>query len=221
MYATVPFAYIAFALIERRRWKEDRSELTDQLVLLALAGFSMFLAIAPSPSLTRLSTVSPPALVLLAWLLNRPGKIAGGLKTCLGAVAVALAVGTAIHYQTRWRAVLGLPGGRTALSDPALYEEYRWVLTHTHPGQFFYGMPPIFLPFHLVIDTSDYTRPEQVDAAVQALKQHAVPLMITRGPIEGPVSESDHSGPFRDYVLGNYRMTRTFPNGDQVWEKTP
>ena len=74
MYATVPFAYIAFALIERRRWKEDRSELTDQLVLLALAGFFMFLAIAPSPSLMRLSTVSPPALVLLAWLLNRPGK---------------------------------------------------------------------------------------------------------------------------------------------------
>ena len=84
----------------------------------------------------------------------------------------------------------------------------------------------MYLPFHLVnptavegIDTSDYTRPEQVDAAVQALKQHAVPLMITRGPIEGPVSESDHSGPFRDYVLGNYRVTRTFPNGDRVWEK--
>lgn len=186
----------------------------------------MFLAIAPSPSLLRLSTVSPPALILLAWLLNRPGRIATGLKTSLAAAAVAFAVATAIHYQTRWRAYLDLPAGRTAFSDPVQYEEYRWVLGHTRPGQFFYGMPPMYLPFHLVnptavegIDSSDYTRPEQVDAALQALEKHPVPLMIVRDIIDSPTSASDHSGPFRDYVRENYRVTRTFTNGDRVWER--
>ena len=228
VYATVPFVYLVFALVERRHSKKNGGQPPDQSALLALAGFAMFLAIAPSPSLLRLSTVSPPALILLAGLLNRPGKITSGLKTLLATLAVALAVATPVHYQTRWRAYLDLPAGRTAFSDPIQYEEYRWVLAHTHPGQFFYGMPPMYLPFHLVnptavesIDSSDYTRPAQVDAALQALEQHPAPLMIIRGPIVGSVSESDHSGPFRDYVLGNYRVTRTFPNGDRVWEKAP
>ncbi|HEY6272294.1 MAG TPA: hypothetical protein VIX19_09905 [Terriglobales bacterium] len=226
VYATVPLVYLTFALAALRRWKGDRDGLDDRLVLVALAGFSMFLAIAPSPSLLRLSTVSPPALILLVWLLNRPGKIASGLNTSLAAAAIALAVATPIHYQTRWRAYLDLPAGRTAFSDPVQYDEYHWVLGHTHPGQFFFGMPPMYLPFHLLnptavegIDASDYTRPEQVGAALQALERHPVPLMVTRGPIDSPTSESDHSGPFQDYVRENYRVTRIFANGDRAWER--
>lgn len=226
VYAGVPLAYIFFALRMRRHSTKDKTDITDQPVLLALGGFSMLLAIAPAPSLLRLSTVSPPALILLVWLLNQPSGMARILRTSLGAAAVALAIATAVHYQTRWRAHLDLPAGRTAFSDRVQYEEYRWVLDHTHPGQFFYGMPPMYLPFHMLnpaaiegIDPSDYTRPEQVAEVLQALQLHPVPIMIMRGLIDDPTSESDHSGSFRDYVRENYEVTKTFPNRDRVWER--
>ena len=227
VYATVPLVYVIFILVMWRRRERNRNEPWDQLSLLALTGLAMFLPIAPSPSLLRLSSVSPPAMILLTWLLSRTGKIAGKLQTVLGVAAVLVAVATPVHYQTRWRAYLDLPAGRTAFSDAAQYEEYRWLLAHTHPGQYFFGMPPMYLPFHLlnptavvVFDTSDYTRPEQVAAGIQALEDHPVPMIVLRGPIDdsSPLP-SDHTGPFRKYVHENYRVTRTFSNGDVVWER--
>jgi hypothetical protein len=227
VYATVPVVYIVFALDMRRRCKKDRDVPWDQLVLVALTGFALFLAIAPSPSIKRLSTVSPPAMILLAWLLNKPGKIASKLKAMLGALAVAAAIAAPVYNQTRWRAYLDFPAGRTALLDSSQYEEYGWMLSHTHPGQFFFGMAPMYLPLHLLnptavegFDPSEYTRPEWVVAGVQALRAHLVPLIILRVsdqyllPVDSP-----HLDPFRHYLRQNYRLTRTFPNGDDVWER--
>jgi hypothetical protein len=227
VYATVPLVYLIFAVDMRRRWRRATSKPWDQLVLVALTGFALFLSVAPSPAVKRLSHVSPPAMILLVWLLDRPGKAASRLKPILGGLAVAVAIAASVYNQTRWRAYLDLPAGRTAFWDPVDYDEYRWMLVHTHPGQYFFGMQPMYVPLHLLnptavegFDPSEYTRPEWVVAGVQALRTHLVPLIILRASDYYLLpTGSPRLDPFRDYLRQNYRVTRTFPNGDDVWER--
>jgi hypothetical protein len=229
MYASVPLVYIAFAAVARKQWSPGLDESRRRVMLVALVGFAMFIGIASEPSGKRLATVTPLALVLLAWLLDRPGKIAGYTKKMLAVVAILLAVVAPVRLQARQHPYLDLPAGRAAFSDPAQFQEYRWLLNRTRPGQYFFGMPPYFTAFHLVnpaaiegFHPSDYTRPEQVVALVEALKAHPVPLIVfrqSRSYLFVPDSEQNHLGPFRDYVSGNYRMVKTFPSGDEMWEK--
>jgi hypothetical protein len=229
MYATVPLVYLVFLLTMRRQWKNGQNVPWNQLLLLTLTGLGMFLAVASAPSMKRISTVSAPAMILLVWLVNRLGRSRARVKTLLLIAALALAVVPALHTQFRWRVYLNLPAGRMALVDPILYEEYVWMLAHTHPGEFFFGMPPFYTPFHLrnpaateSIDPTEYTRPEQVAALVRALESNPVPVLILRQSAEllHPArASSDHLDPFRAYLLKNYHLTRTFQNGDDVWQK--
>jgi hypothetical protein len=229
VYCTVPLVYLVVLLVLRRQWRKDRTRPSKQLLLITVTGIAMFLAIAPSPSIKRLSTVSPPAMILLAWLLNRPTRVFAVVKMTLATLAAALAVTAAVHSQTRPKTYLDLPSGWTALVDSTLIEEYRWVLTHTHPAQFFWGMPPFYVLFHLQnpaatesVDTSEYTRPEDIAAVLRALQQHNVPIIVL--PSERPYpltvnSPSNHALPFVAYLHANYRLTRIFANGDELWEK--
>jgi hypothetical protein len=243
VYITVPLVYILFFLVmyrQRLRWPLVP---WDRLVLIALTGLGMFLAIASAPSMKRLSTAGAPAMILLAWLLdewwlNRTRKVPpvfnyGAKKIraerlLLLAVA-AFALEPALHNQLRPHGYLNLPAGRTAFSDRLLYAEYAWVLANTHPGQFFFGMPPFYIAFHIrnpaatdAVESTEYTRPEQVAALVQALKSHPVPLLILNKSLDlmYPADpSSDHAGAFRAYVLQNYRLVLRFPTGDDVWQK--
>ena len=227
VYATVPLACIVFLLTTRRRWK-DRTEPWPELVLIAITGIFMFLAIAPSPSMKRLASVAPPAMILLVWMLSQAGKGRRWIRVGLSLAAIVMTLGSPVRMQTRHYDFLDLPGGRTAFRDPLEYQEYSWILQHTHPGQFFFGMP-MHLPFQLMnpaaIDgfaPSEYTRPEQVTEMVRALQAHPTPLMILSSTKKYPLSTglpSDHLGPFRDYLYGNYRLTQTFATGDEVWER--
>jgi hypothetical protein len=168
-------------------------------------------------------------MILLVWLLNQPVKPMDRLQAILATAAFAVAIAAPIRAQARWRACLDLPAGRSALQDLTLYEEYSWVLKHTHPGQYFWGMAPLYPPFHLQnpaaidgFDTSEYTRPEQVAALVQALEKRDPPLLIlpqSLNLLRPTGSPSDHLRPFRVYLCHNYHLTRTFPNGDGVWER--
>lgn len=213
-----------------RRWKKHHGEPWEQLLLIELTGLAMFLAISPSPSIKRLSTVGAPAMILLAWLVNKPGKAARRFRIALAILAVAASIAAPIHTQLQWHAALDLPAGRTALRDPVRYEEYLWVLHHTHPGQFFFGMPPMYLPFHMRnpteiegFDFTRYTRPDQVDAAVRVLEKRRLPLIILPPGYEVHFSKGSWSArlaPFWDYLRQNYRRTRTFQDGDEVWERT-
>ncbi|HET6207734.1 MAG TPA: hypothetical protein VFD98_13055 [Terracidiphilus sp.] len=228
VYCTVPAVYLVFLFV-RRRWKGYDTGSRSLLMLVAFTGIAMFFAIASEPSVKRLSTVSPPAMILLAWLLDRPARGAIYFRTGLGAVAAAMAIAVCVRVQTRHPACLDLPGGRTAFVDSTLVEEYSWVLAHTHPGQFFWGMPPFYMPFRLQnpstiqsFHTSEYTRPEDVAALVPALQRHDVPIIILASEEKYPLTvggASNHLGPFVSYLRANYRETRTFANGDEVWEK--
>ncbi len=187
----------------------------------------MFLTVASAPSLKRLATVSPPAMILLSWLLNRSGKAVAGLRILLATTAISLAIAVPVHLQTRSPYYLNLPAGRAALVDPSLYVEYLWLLENTHPGEYFFGLPPFYSAFHMlnpapVVDfhASDYTRPWQVAALIEALQSHQVSMLVlrrTRDFLWATGSPSDHLQPLRIYVSQNYRLTKTFPTGDEVW----
>lgn len=229
VYCTVPLVYLVFLLVMlRQRWK-DRNTPWDQLFLITVTGIAMFLAIAQSPSIKRLSTVSPPAMILLAWILNKPTRAFAAVKMTLTAMAAGLAVTAAVHSQTRPKFYLDLPAGRTAFVDTTVKEEYRWVLTNTHPAQFFWGLPPLYVPFHLQnpaatesLDTTEYTRPEDIAAVLQALQQHNVPVIILPSERLYPLTvntSSNHALAFVGYLHANYRLTRIFANGDELWEK--
>jgi hypothetical protein len=227
VYATVPLACIVFLVTTHRRWK-DRTEPWPELVLISLTSIFMFLAVAASPSIKRLISVGPSSMIPLVWMLSRPGRITRLLKAGLASAALVLALVGPVRTQVRWSLDLDLPGGRTAFTDRGQYEEYAWVLAHTHPGQFFIAMP-MYLPFHLLnpapvggFDTSEYTRPEQVTALVRALETHSVPLIIlpsSKKYLHATGLPSDHLGPFRDYLCRNYALTQTFATGDELWEK--
>jgi hypothetical protein len=227
VYATVPLVYFVFLIGKRRLLKEEGGERRDKLLLVAMTGLAMFLAVASSPSLKRLATVSPPAMILLAWLLNQPGKAVAGLRILLASTAVALAIAIPVHVQTRSPFYLNLPAGRAALFDPALYEEYRWLLGDTYPGEYFFGLTPFYTAFHMlnpapVVDfhASDYTRPWQIAALIEALENHQVSMLVLRRTHDflwAAGSPSDHLEPLRIYVSRNYRLTKTFLTGDEVW----
>ena len=229
VYCTVPLVYLVFLLVMRRQWRKDRTRPWNQLLLITVTGIAMFLAIAPSPSIKRLSTVSPPAMILLVWLLNKPTRVFAVVKMALATLAAALAVTAAVHSQTRPKFYLDLPAGRTAFVDTTAKEEYCWVLTNTHPAQFFWGLPPLYVPFHLQnpaatesLDTTEYTRPEDIAAVLQALQQHNVPVIILPSERLYPLTvntSSNHALAFVGYLHANYRLTRIFANGDELWEK--
>ena len=140
-----------------------------------------------------------------------------------------MAVAIPTRVQTRTYLCLDLPAGRAAFTDVALYEEYRWLLENTHPGQFFFGLPPLYSAFHMQnpaaiegFHTSEYTRPQQISALVEALESHYVPLLILRRSRDflfTKDSPSNHLEPIRVYVARNYQLTKTFPTGDEVWQR--
>jgi len=229
MYGTIPLVYILFLMVAGRRWPDLSYEGRRKLLLVVVLGIAMFVAIAPSPSVKRLATVSPPGMIVLAWLLDRPGKIATYVKLGLSAVALVLAIAIPVRVQTKWHGYLDLPGGRTAFLDPGLYEEYRWLPGNTHPGQYFFGLPPLYYAFHMRnpaeiegYHASEYTRPQQVIALVEALERHSVPLMVIRQSdtlLRETGSPSDHLTAFRVYLKQNYQLTHTFSTGDDVLER--
>jgi hypothetical protein len=229
VHAAVPLVYVIFFLAIRRRREKEPNQPWNRLFLISLTGMAMFLAIASSPSWKRLSTVSPPALILIAWFLSRPGKVRTVCRIGLGTAALILALAAAVRTQTRWHGYLSLPVGRTAFDDSGRHEEYGYILGRTHPGQLLFGTPPVLFAFGLqnpapidVFIPAEYTRPEQVNATIQALETYRVPMLMLNRQMYGQfvaMSASDHLDPLRAYLRQNYRLTRQFENQDELWER--
>jgi hypothetical protein len=130
-------------MYRRRRIEPDQP--WNQLLLLAITGLAMFLAVAPCLSVMRVSCASFPGMILLAWLLNRWGK----KGRALAALSLAIAVYLPLRNQTMHWHYLDLPAGRTAILDPNRYEVYRSMAENTHPGQMYFGVGRLALPLWL------------------------------------------------------------------------
>jgi hypothetical protein len=229
VHLTVPLVYVICIVIMLRRSKNEPGGAGNKIWLLVLAGLAMFLAVASSPGWKRLATSSPPAVILLTWLLNRSGRTMAKCKIGLAAVAIVIALAGAVRIQTRGTTFLNLPIGKTAFVDSARYEEYRYAMGRTCRGQFMFGPPPILFALQVqnpapidVFIPFEYTRPEQVTATIQALEVNKVPmLMLHPSMFTDPDSDpaSDHLDPIRAYLAGSYRVTTTFKTGDELWER--
>ncbi len=232
MHAVLPIVYLRFFIRYRREAHTRPLEPWDRLMLLNIMGLFLLLGIAPAPSWFRLCAVSLPALILLAWLVSLPGKFRQALARSLWVAALMLTIAEPWRSQHHWRAYLDLPTGRTAFLNPLLHDSYKWVSDHTRPSEFFFE--GVWADFYFALDlrnpaevpsvrANDFTRPEQVQNLVQALEKYRVRFVLwslgldTVGKHYYP--PGDHLGPLRAYLRDRYRVVKTFPNAEQVWER--
>ncbi len=229
VYLTVPLVYLVFLRVMYRRRRIEPGEPWNQLLLLAITGLALFLAVAPCLSVMRVSSASLPGMVLLAWLLNRWGRQGRVAAGALAALSLAIAVYLPIRNQTMHWHYLDLPAGRTAILDPNRYEVYRWMAENTHPGQMYFGMGPLALPLWLQTPAPisapvpyEYDRPEHIAASITAIETNRVPLLLLKPYryLAGTWGYTDdHLRPFQAYVDQHYRCIKTFPAGFEVWER--
>jgi hypothetical protein len=229
IYAAVPLVYLVFFRVMYCYRRAEPKQPWNQLLLLAITGLALFLAVAPCLSVMRVASASLPGMILLAWLLNRchrPGRIAAAT---LATISLAIAIYLPIRNQTMHWHYLSLPAGRTAILDPNRYELYRWMANNTHPGQMYFGIGPMSLPLHLQIPAPiespvpyEYDRPEHIAASIAAIETNRIPLLLLRPYLylAGTWGYTDeHLQPFRTYVEQHYRLTKTFPAGFEVWQR--
>jgi len=224
IHALVPGIYVLFFLRYRRERPLYKDESWSRIVLVNVIGVALFLSVATAPAYNRLYTVSVPAIITLVWFCTR---LRGGpkLATALTAIALVLVCVKPVVTQTRWRAFLDLPAGRTAFADAAQYEKTKWVAEREQPSDYFFGdelvsflldlRNPARVPF---LRPSAYTRPEEVQDLLQALEAHKVRL-IGWYPVLDTSRPGDALAPVRLYLLNHYHVAITFPNGYKMWAR--
>jgi hypothetical protein len=229
LYLTVPLVYLVFLRVMYRRRRIEPDQPWNQLLLLAITGLALFLAVAPCLSVMRVSSASLPGMVLLAWLLNRWGRKGRVAAGALAALSLAIAVYLPLRNQTmRWH-YLDLPAGRTAILDPNRYELYRWMAENTHPGQMYFGVGPMALPLWLQTPAPisapipyEYDRPEHIAASIAAIENNRVPLLLLKPYryLAGTWGYTDdHLRPFQAYLDQHYRYIKTFRAGFELWQR--
>jgi hypothetical protein len=233
VHILIPGIYLVFWVRYRKESRRQPQHPWDRLMLVSLTGFFLFMSIAPAPSFFRLCEVSLPAWILLVWLLTFPAKPERVLARFACMFAFLMVILEPVKAQRRLGPYLTLPPGRAAIPETDLRELYKWLSEHTRPSEWFFEASwsdtyfalglhnPAPVPF---ITNTDYTRPEQVGAVVEALETAHVRLVLWSPWLEVPegVSTSgDHLGPLRDYLRSHYHVVTTFTDGKQIWERDP
>jgi hypothetical protein len=229
IYAVVPYVYFVGLYRMWRRWDVMPVVLRQRLVLMQLVGLALFLSVVNGPRFHRLCMVAPPAILVCVWLLSGSVRRMGWWVLC--GLGVGFAVLLAVSRQVQPHVVLHLPIGRTAFSDGQEAREVQWVAERTQPSEFFFNQ--VTLAMYLALENptasefandDDFTRPEQVDAIVQALHEHAPRFVVLAQEGARAVEAGDHSAPFRRYVHENYHLAEVFPLNrgsryEEVWER--
>lgn len=227
IHLLIPLVYILFFV---RYWRQGRlqpQEPWERLMLINITGLCLFLTIASAPAWNRLYTVSLPALIMLVWFLNFPFKVERALLRILWAAVLVLAIAWPIVTQTRWRASLDLPTGRTVFLDPGGYQETKWLQERTHPSDYFFGNQLLCFALRLrnpsrvaYVTPFAFTRPEQVLNVVQGLEMHEVRFVSWYPGLDNPLAtEGNNLDPMRRYLQGRYHVAERFANGDTIWER--
>ncbi len=233
IHLIVPFAYVVFFVVYAVRMRKQPFADSSRLVLVNITGLFLFLTVASAPAYSRLYVVSPPALVILVWLLkSEPGVSRAWLRVAWVAVFIMLTA-RPLLMQVRWKAYLDLPTGRNAFYDPLLYEKCKWMSERTHPFDYFFGDHLLSFTLQLrnagrvaFLRPTDYTRPEEVADAIQGLDRFHVRFVswyigLDREKDAARHPEGNHLAPIRLYLREHYHVAQTFSNGDQIWERNP
>ena len=228
IHLLLPLVYFLFLV---RYWRESwlRPEVQwERLMLVAFMGLSLLLTVASAPAYNRLYTVSLPALILFVWLLDSPFKLSRILLPGLWAIVLALAVIKPVVTQVRWKGILNLPTGRTAIFNRIVYEHTKWISERTHPSDYFFGYQLIGFALRLrnpgpvaFVRPTDYTRPEEVESLVEGLEKHHVRFVSWYAGLDDTVdAPGDHLGPLRQYLRDHYAVAKTFEDGTKIWERS-
>ncbi len=206
IYAIMPYVYLFgwWRLWTARR--ELPVNMRQRLVLLHLVGVALVLAVVTGPRFFRLSTVAPPALLVLVCAFCEPTRARKIARNFLGVVAAVFALVLSLHRVTQWHGVLNLPIGRTAFVERAEFDEFRWLAERTKAGDVFFNNTSLSLYLSLstpvaaeFIDDGDSTRPDQVDAILDWLKQNPAQFIVMY-PKLGSSRDDNHSELFRQFV---------------------
>jgi len=232
LHALIPLVYL-LVFLRYRRTRDREAESWDRLLLVNLTGLFLFLGVAPSPGYTRLCAVSLPAFIVLVWLLQTPQKLARVFSAvlCLGALLLAVGEPLRVQNQKRWQ-FLDAPSGRLALEGSNVFDEYEWLLRVTRPRAFAFASfhPEVYFALHLrnptevpfVLNTG-YTRPEQVRNVVESLERRRVRFVLWSKLSEsefGRRAQGNHLEPLLRYLRSRYRPVKSFPDLDEVWERS-
>jgi hypothetical protein len=192
----------------------------------------MFLGIAQAPVWFRLISVSPPVLILHGWLVKGPGKLPRFFTRLAWAGGLLALVAQPAIVQFGWKGYLDAPTGRAALLDPEHYEKYRWILAHTHPGDYYFQADDCDEYFLLglrnpaevsFVTDSIYTRPEQVQNAVAMLEKYQVHWVMWSAWLDvatSPGSDGSAEHALRVYLHAHYHPVREFEDQlEEAWER--
>lgn len=231
IHALFPLVYVLFFARYYRQRRSSSGEPWNRLMLVSIVGLSLFLGVAPAPSIFRLCTVSPPAMILVVWLGTSQTKLDCVLGRLLWAFTLLLVVIEPLAVQRHWRGYLDLPWGRTAFESLSVYARYKWVAQHTQPSDFFFEAewPDLYVPLALrnpseapYVTATDYTRPEQVANVIESLDKNRVRFVhwsVELDVLFADEPAGDHLWPLRKYLRNHYHVVQTFRDADQIWER--
>jgi len=228
VHLLLPLAYILLFVRYGREAQRQREVAWERLMLVNTAGLSMLLSVASAPAFNRLFAVSLPALILLVWFLDSPGKAERVLWHALWATVIVLAVIKPLVTQTQWKGSLNLPTGQTVFFSAPSYDKTKWLRERTRPSDYFFGdqfegfalrlRNPARIDF---VRPTDYTRPEQVADLVGGLEEHQVRFVSWYAGLdnESRGSAGDHLAALREELRERYRVAARFANDDTIWER--
>ncbi len=222
----VPGVYLVSA--GRYLFRRTATPITEcrSVLLLTIVGLCLFASVVNSATMARLGTVSLPAFILLIWLSTSSGRLTRVLHGFLWIVVFILMGRDAWLSQTDWMVIFKTPSGPIALTTPQLVQYYQWLAQHTRPGDYVFDTDatgsyfrfqlrnPTMLPY---LTACDFTRPDQVAAAVRDLQAHDVRFVIWGQSLDTSScpAATDHLAPIRDYLRNNYKVVVTFPHWDR------
>jgi hypothetical protein len=168
--------------------------------------------------------VSLPGFIIFAWFLRSPSKLQVLTLRLLSLSVVAAMVGISVHQQTRWRACLDTPAGRTVFFDRGDFERYRWLVLHTRPSEpyfdcsgqsyFLLGLrSPAVVSF---LTDSDYLRPAQAREVEKSLERNSVQVVDWCTNLDFGIRPDDHLEPLRAYLHSHYHPAGAPVNSMQV-----
>jgi hypothetical protein len=230
VYVLIPFAYLLFLVVYRRERKRRPESNWHGLILLNCLGLLLFLGVLPSPTRFRLCGVSPPAFIVLAWLVDSRGRLDRALRATLWLAALSLAILEPLDRQVRWHATMDAPTGRVAFLSPEAWEKYSWLAQNTHPGEYFldsfdsdvYVLLGLRDPGEVPWLTADaYTRPKQVLNMISGLERHRVRLILWTTYLDNLPRNTpgDSLAPLRIYLRRHYHPVKYFPDLYEAWQR--
>lgn len=228
VYTLVPAAYF---FVCWRAWRRPYELACRQpaIALLAVVGAFLWIEQIFSLNWLRLYTVSLPGILLFTWLVGMKSRARRYVLSAMWLVVIGTAVQRVWITQHHDYAAIQLPAGQCVIEGPE-YEEMTWLMQHTVPGEsvFDANWPGLYVPLGLrnpvFLDTANtMLNPVWAERAVQALEMRRVHYVLWAAKLDYPVDphhpSTGHIVPLRNYVHTRYRYTKTFVNGEELWER--